>query len=158
MVFLRDAGSEFDAPLDRVWAFVGSGDHHSQAHRHTNTRRRRLPGNAGEYSWKQPFRGRTERFTMRWRSYHPLGVGYEVLAGPFEGSRFFLFYRPRGGRTGVEIVGEFVSPTLPARSVRSAVRDFFAVEFEQDRAAIEAGGRAPPRPRGRAATLASRRR
>jgi hypothetical protein len=151
MVRVVDEGGVFEAPLDAVWAFVGSGDHHSGAHAHRHGRRRRLPGNAGEYSWEQEFDGRSERFTMRWRSYHPLGVAYEVLAGPFRGSRFFLYYLPRGGRTAVTVVGEFVSPRIPERRVAAAVRRFFAKEYAQDRAAIRrdlARARATARPRG----------
>ena len=35
MVFVRDEGSVFEAPIDVVWEFVGSGDAHSIAHRHS---------------------------------------------------------------------------------------------------------------------------
>ena len=136
MVFLLDDGGVFDAPLEVVWRFVGSGSHHGEAHQHRRMRRRRLPGNAGRYSWEQEFEGRTERFGMRWQSYYPVGIAYDVVEGPFEGSRFFLYYRPRGRRTAVTVAGEFVSPTLRGRSLRSAVAKFFAVEFAQDRAAI----------------------
>lgn len=142
MVFVRDDAGRFPAPVDRVWAFVGSGKAHSRAHRHAATRRRRLPGNSGVYSWVQGFRGRRTRFTMRWRSYHPLGLAYDVLEGPFAGSRFFLYYRPAGGATRVAVVGDFTSPTLPPGRVAPAVRAFFSVEFGQDLRAIRAAERA----------------
>jgi hypothetical protein len=144
VVRLVDDGGQFPVPVDIVWAFVSSGDAHSHAHRHRNFRRRRLPGNAGRYTWEQPFLGRTERFTMRWRSYYPLGVAYDVLEGPFTGSRFFLYYTPHGPTTGVTIVGEFVSPTLHARRVPGAVRRFFDLEFRQDGAALRAWARERP--------------
>ena len=138
MVFVRDEGSEFEAPIEVVWEFVGSGDPHSIAHRHTAWRREVGTGNSGTYSWEQPFDGRATRFTMRWVSFHPAGVAYEVLEGPFSGSKFFLYYVPRGDRTEVGVVGEFVSPSLPEGEIEAAVRGFFDVEFEQDRAAIRA--------------------
>lgn len=150
MVFWTDEGSEFDAPLAGVWAFVGSGDHHSAAHGHRAWDRRRLPGNAGEYSWEQPFDGRPTRFTMRWTAFPPVGIAYEVLAGPFEGSVFFLYYVPNGDRTGVTVAGEFVSPTLPESELPAALARFFDREFEQDLAAIRADRAAtgaPPSPR-----------
>jgi len=137
-MFLRDEGGIFDAPLEAVWEFVGSGDGHSSAHDHKDVRRQLDGDTVGTYSWVQPFRGQKERFTMRWRSYHPLGIAYEVLEGPFEGSRFFLIYEPRGERTGVTVVGEFVSPTISVAELRSAVDGFFSVEFEQDSAALRA--------------------
>ena len=138
MVFLRDEGSVFDAPLDTVWRFVSSRDLHAAAHRHRRVRRRRLSGNSGRYSWLQPFDGRSVRFTMRWTAFPPVGIAYDVLEGPFTGSRFFLFYRPKGNRTAVSVAGEFVSPSLPAEKVPAAVGRFFAKEFEQDQAGIRA--------------------
>jgi hypothetical protein len=136
MVFLVDQGSEFDAPVDAVWRFVSSGRHHSEAHAHRKVRRRRLPNNSGRYSWEQEFEGSPTRFTMRWTAFPPLGVAYDVLEGPFTGSRFFLYYVPRGRKTAVTIVGEFVGPTLAPAQIAPAVRRFFAKEFAQDSAAI----------------------
>jgi hypothetical protein len=136
MVFIHDQGGDFDAPLDRVWSFIGSGDHHSHAHRHRNFRREIASPTQGEYSWEQDFDGAPARFTMRWVSYHPVGVVYDVLEGPFAGSRFFLYYTPRGPRTEVAVVGEFISPAIPEREIRAAVDRFFALEFEQDSHAI----------------------
>jgi hypothetical protein len=136
MVYFRDRGSVFAATRDEVWRFVGSGDHHSEAHHHRGVRRELFPGNSGRYSWEQEFLGRAERFTMEWVSYPPVGIAYRVREGPFAGSTFFLSYEPRGRRTGVEIVGDFVSPTIPAHRIPAAVDRFFATEFEQDRDAI----------------------
>ena len=138
MVFVRDEGSVFEAPIDVVWEFVGSGDAHSIAHRHSAWRREVGPENSGTYSWEQAFDGQPTRFTMHWVSFHPVGVAYEVREGPFAGSRFFLYYIPRGNRTEVGVVGEFVSPTLPEAEIEAAVRRFFDFEFEQDHAAIRA--------------------
>jgi len=137
MVFVRDEGSVFEAPVDAVWAFVGSGDRHSEAHAHRQVTRERLPGNAGTYRWEQDLDGAAVRFTMRWTSFPPVGIAYDVLEGPFEGSRFFLYYTPLGRRTAVTIVGEFLSPTLAEGELEAAVLRFFAKEFDQDRAAIE---------------------
>lgn len=136
MVLIRDEGSEFDLPLADVWEFVGSGDPHSRAHQHRAWRRERGEGNSGTYSWEQDFGGESSRFTMHWVSYHPLGVAYSVLEGPFAGSQFFLFYVPNGRSTGVSVVGDFTSPTIPEDRLEAEVRHFFAVEFEQDSAAM----------------------
>jgi len=151
MVFIQEPEGVFDAPLAEVWEFVGSGDGHSSAHHHQKVRRLLDDPLHGRYSWEQPFDGVSTRFTMRWSSFWPLGVAYEVLEGPFEGSRFFLVYEPRGDRTAVSVVGEFVSRTLADDAIPAAVRRFFDLEYEQDRAAIQArsGGPAralPPRP------------
>jgi hypothetical protein len=101
---------------------------------------------------------------MAWASYYPVGIAYRVLAGPFSGSQFFLYYLPRGRRTGVTVVGDFVSPTIPSDEIPAAVDRFFSVEFDQDRHAIEVGStrprvasRARPQTRGRAVSSQRRR-
>jgi hypothetical protein len=131
VVFVRDEGSVFEAPLDAVWEFVGSS-HHARAHGHRRVRRRGYTERSGTYSWEQPFGGAAARFAMRWISFWPLGVAYQVTEGPFAGSRFFLIYEPRGERTAVSVVGEFVSPKLAPDAIKPAVLGFFALEFEQD--------------------------
>jgi hypothetical protein len=141
MVFLEDRSSVFAAPIAEVWKFVGSGSHHSDAHRHRKVRRRRLTSKSGQYSWEQDFQGRPERFTMRWTSFHPVGIAYEVLEGPFRGSKFLLYYTPIRNQTRVSIVGEFVSSSISPGKLRKAVDSFFAVEFEQDHHALLEGTR-----------------
>lgn len=136
MVFLRDDRDVFDVPIDAVWEFVSSGDHHSEAHHHRDWGRQPIRENSGEYSWEQEFDGAPTRFTMRWTSFYPLGVAYEVLAGPFTGSKFFLYYQSKGSKTAVTVVGEFVSPTLGPGELPAAIDRFFAREFEQDNAAM----------------------
>ena len=137
MVFWRDEGSVFEAPLDQVWEFLDDPEGHTRAHEHTEVSRERTGPETGTYSWRQPFEGVPTRFTMRWRSFHPLGIAYDVVEGPFDGSRFFLYYLPLGSRTGIAIVGEFRSPTLGAAELPAALDRFFAKEFDQDRQRIE---------------------
>jgi hypothetical protein len=136
VVFVRDEGSVYNAPLEEVWRFLSGGPAHSEAHHHRKTERKSLPGNAGEYTWEQDFEGKPEMFTMRWTSLPPFGIAYDVLQGPFAGSKFFVYYRPRGDKTRVTIVGDFASPTIPAARVEPSVLAFFAREFEEDSAAI----------------------
>lgn len=137
MVFVRDEGSVFKAPLEDVWRFLDSGASHSEAHGHAKVRRILHAGQAGTYSWEQRFEGRVSRFAMRWTSYWPLGLAYRVTKGPFRGSNFFLYYEPRGRFTGVTIVGDFASRTIPQSEIGPAVRRFFGREFEQDSAALK---------------------
>ncbi len=138
MVFVRDEGSVYEAPLDVVWEFFESGPEHSEAHGHREVRREKLSERSGSYAWVQEFQGQSTRFTMRWTSFRPVGLGYDVLEGPFAGSRFFLVYTPLGERTGVAVIGEFVSPTIPPSEIAQAVDSFFTTEFAQDHEAIRA--------------------
>lgn len=144
MAFLVDQGGVFDAPVEAVWQFLSSGEEHTQVHRHEAVRRVRHSPNSLTYSWEQPFDGEHVRFAMRSTAYAPVGIAYEVLEGPFTGSSFFLYYTPKGERTGVTVAGEFHSPTIPESHLLPAVERFFAVEFEQDGRAIrERSHRAP---------------
>ena len=143
MVFVRDEGSVYNAPLEEVWRFLSSPERHTAAHQHRNVSRTSLPGNAGEYSWEQDFEGKPERFTMRWVAFSPFGIAYEVLEGPFVGSKFFAYYRSRGPKTRVTIVGDFVSPSIPEPRIETSILGFFAKEFEQDSAAIASMEPAP---------------
>jgi hypothetical protein len=132
VVFYRDEGGVFDAPIGIVWEFLSSGDAHTAAHRHRDIQRNRTTVSSGTYSWEQDFLGKSARFTMRFAALVPVGIAYEVLEGPFQGSKFFLYYVPRGSQTAVGIVGEFVSPTLPSEQIEPAVDQFFSLEFQQD--------------------------
>jgi hypothetical protein len=136
MVFIKDEGAFFDAPLEDIWKFLGSGKAHSEAHQHRKVRRRALGENSGIYSWEQDFRGKPQRFSMEWRSYYPLGIGYEVVQGPFEGSKFFLIYTPDGARTGISLVGEFISPEIAQKCIKDYIKAFFDLEFDQDSEAL----------------------
>ncbi|MCI4362923.1 MAG: hypothetical protein L3K13_01265 [Thermoplasmata archaeon] len=136
MVFLVDKGGVFDAPVEEVWMYLASGEEHSQAHLHEAVRRVAHSPNSLTYSWEQRFDGEPVRFAMRSTSFAPVGIAYEVLEGPFTGSSFFVYYAPRGDRTSVTVVGEFLSPTIPPSHVAAAVERFLALEFEQDGAAI----------------------
>lgn len=138
MVFVKDTGSVFPVPLPEVWEFLGSGTDHPKAHGHRNVSRSRPNELEGTYAWEQDLEGLPVRFVMHWRSYHPVGLAYDVPEGPFQGSKFFLIYTPRGEETEVSIIGDFVSPTIPEERLPAAVLRFFEVEFEQDLAAMVA--------------------
>ena len=138
MVFVRDTGSVYNAPLEDVWRFMSDREAHSMAHRHRNPERKPISDTSGIYSWEQDFDGKPERFSMRWTSFPLFGIAYEVLEGPFVGSRFFVYYRPRRAQTRVTVVGDFLSPTIPEARIEASILGFFALEFDQDNAAISA--------------------
>ncbi len=146
-MLLRDEGSRFSVPLGFVWRYLDLFEDHSRAHGHTSMRRERTGASTGRYSWRQPWGPSRVRITMEWTAFPPLGVAYVVTGGPFEGSTFFLYYVPRGQETEVSLVGNFVSPSLPAGELRRKVLSFFAREFRQDdramreRFAAESSGR-----------------
>ena len=155
-MLVRDEGSRFSVPLALVWRYLDLPQEHSRAHGHTSVHRERTGAYSGRYSWRQPWGRSPVRFTMEWTSFPPLGVAYDVTEGRFKGSTFFLYYVPRGRRTEVSVVGDFVSPSLPTRVLRRKVLSFFAWEFRQDDRAMREHF-STPAARSRAASASSRR-
>jgi hypothetical protein len=136
MVFIRDEGSFFDATLEDVWKYLASGDAHSGAHHHRKVKRKALGENSGIYSWKQDFRGKAERFSMQWQTYYPVGIGYEVLEGPFELKILFDLYSEWGSNSSFDI-GDFVSPEIAQKCLTDYITTFFDLEFQQDSEALQ---------------------
>jgi len=138
MVRVFDDEGEFDVPLDLLWAYLGAPRWHAEAHRTTarNYRGKELGGNAFELAFEQKLGGRWQRTRGRGTVLAPLGVASETLAGPLAGSRYFEYYTPRGARTRVTVVGEFVSRTIPPRRLGPMIRDLFDQYFEEDRVTL----------------------
>jgi len=138
VTFVRDEGSVYNAPLEEVWRFLSDREAHESVHHHREVEHKPLGENSGESVWVQDFEGKAERFRMRYTAFPMFGIAYEVQEGPLLGSKFFAYYRPRGPKTRVTVVGDFQSPTIPAARLEPVVLAFFALEFEQDNAAISA--------------------
>jgi hypothetical protein len=132
VVFITDDSGVFEAPIDTVWAYFNSGVAHRSAHHHRQSKLEELSETSFIATWEQEYDGGPVLFEMRGTEYPPLGLAYEVLAGPFAGSRFFFYYTPLGDRTRVTLVGDFASGSIPAAELEAKVIDFFATEFEQD--------------------------
>ncbi len=137
MLFLRYEGTVFDAPLESVWRFAGSGDRHSEAHLHRPTERKVRSDTPGPYSWEQPFDGEPVRFNVRGNAFPRVGIVYDVRKEEFIGSRFFLDTTPLGALTGFSGDGEFVPPTRADAQIGPAVARFFAQELDHDSAATK---------------------
>ena len=45
----------------------------------------------------------------------------EHLEGPTAGSRAFVYYMPKGNKTGITLVGEFVLSGMDEKTTRDAV-------------------------------------
>ncbi len=132
MVFLRDEGSEFDAPLERVWALFGSKENH----RHASMQGlRATPAdgpNAHFLEWTAVARGVAVPIKARITLYPPLGFVMEYLEGPLTGSREFEYYVPHGERTGIVVVGEYRSSVLSEELLRSVMEEALGAAFEED--------------------------
>jgi hypothetical protein len=150
MVFLFDDSGVFEAPLDSVWKYFNSEVAHRSAHHHRQSRLEELSATSFVASWEQDFEGGSVQFKMRGTEYPPLGLAYEILEGPFAGSKFFFYYTPLGERTRVTLVGEFASESIPEAELPSKVIGFFSAEFLEDAEGLrhfQTRGQVPGTPR-----------
>lgn len=140
MVHIVDAGSEFEAPLERVWKL-------SEAHAKDaakihpagkNHKTENVSENAVIQSWESDMQGQTIKTKIRVTRFYPLGVAIELLEGPVAGSKFFNYYIPNGNRTGVTVVGDFKSPIMTDENqLRQAVLSFLEQAFNEDSAYLK---------------------
>ncbi|HEV2317009.1 MAG TPA: hypothetical protein VGV89_05495 [Thermoplasmata archaeon] len=142
MVFIKDEGSTFDAPIDFVWKYIyGTGAHDSA---HTNTRNpkfEKVSELTFVYGSERQLRGRWAPDRLRISMFPPISVVTEWIEGVLEGSKFVYVYAPAGDRTRIDVYGEFSSKTLPAGDVESAAREFLDAEFAADAPAVRAAFR-----------------
>lgn len=140
MVHIKDEGSQFDAPLDTVWKYLQMPEDHNRAHKSRNYKQRPLTENSMELSWEANVGGNWVPMRTRVTALPPVGIAIEMLEGPMGGSKFFNLYTPMGGKTGVTVIGEFASKTIPAPQLEPAVRAFLEQAYSEDNAALKAMG------------------
>ena len=139
MVYLKDEGSEFEAPIDFVWKYIFGGDAHDGAHTTTrNPKFAKVSDITIEYASERLLRGKWAPDRMRISMFPPVSVVTEWLEGVLAGSKLVYVYSPRGNKTRIDVYGEFTSKTLPANEVEAAAREFLETEFAADAPAIKA--------------------
>jgi hypothetical protein len=136
MVFIEDIGSIFDAPLDKVWKL---GEAHAKEGNkiHPNTRNNKteiVNDTTFINSWEEDMNGQTIKIKAKGTIYYPLGMAFEILEGPFSGSKFFNYYIPKdNNKTSVNIVGDFRSNVISDdEQLKSAVIGFLEKVYNED--------------------------
>ena len=108
MVFIVDEGSEFDAPLEKVWK-LSDARARDAAKIHPggkNYMTDSVNENVAIQSWESDMQGQTVQTKIKVTRYYPLGVAIELLEGAIAGSKFFNYYTPTGNKTGVTGAGD----------------------------------------------------
>ena len=140
MVYVRDEGSEFEAPIDFVWRYIFGGEAHDSAHKTTrNPKFKQVSDITIEYGSERYLRGKWAPDRLRITMVEPISVTTEWLEGVLAGSKFVYVYSPRGSKTRIDVYGEFTSKTLPPDEVEAAAREFLETEFSADAPVIKAG-------------------
>jgi hypothetical protein len=67
----------------------------------------------------------------------PVGFVQEYIEGPLTGSKSMQFYQSMGNRTGVTVVGEFVSTMMPESQIHGAVMTQLETAFNEDQANLK---------------------
>lgn len=142
MVYLKDEGSEFDAPVDLVWKYIFGGSAHDSAHKTArNPKFKKVSDITIEYGSERLVRGKRAPDRMRTTMVQPISVTTEWLEGVLAGSKRVYLYSPHGERTRIDVYGEFTSPTLPPEEVDAAARESLETEFAADAPMIRAENR-----------------
>jgi hypothetical protein len=138
MVYVRDWGSVFDAPVDVVWKYVQSDVDHGNSHKgRRNFERKSVNENTVMLSWEQDIDGKWVKLSNRLTFHPPVGFFVEPLEGPMAGSKFFNYYVPKGKQTEVVVVGEWNSPMIPAAQLEKAVMANLEHVFQEDTAGLK---------------------
>ena len=137
MVHIHDEGSVFDAPLEAVWKYLGTSQEHAGAHTEfRNGRREQVRDGVIKLSREEQVDGKWVKTVVQISLFPPLGYAQEFLEGPLAGSRAFQFYTPKGNRTGITVVGEFVMAGKTPSEVEAHVMGQLARVFEDDRTGL----------------------
>jgi len=139
MVFVKDEGSVFDAPIDFVWKYIFGAADHDSAHKTTrNPKFEKYSDITFIYGSERYLRGKWAPDRMRISNFPLIAVVTEWTEGVLAGSKFTYVYSPQGDKTRIDVYGEFTSKTLPAEEVEAAAREFLDSEFADDAPAIRA--------------------
>jgi len=133
MVFFKDEGSEFDAPLDKVWKLNQSeGDH---SHPSLKNAEYTVEGEHPILSYEtQMPDGSWVKNAVRMTILPPVGIAFENIEGPLKGSVSFQYYTPKGAKTGVTVVGEWKAAGVPDAQAYALGMKFLETVFNEDKA------------------------
>jgi hypothetical protein len=137
MVYLLDEGSVFDAPLERIWKYLQSQDEHDHKSikvlgmepQGENVVLQTIEADLGN--------GLKVRSKLKLTMHPPFGFFMEYLEGPMTGTRAFQYYVPKGDRTGVTVVGDFVGKGMDDESVKHTALQFLQLAFDEDNANLK---------------------
>ena len=136
MVYILDEGSVFDASIDKIWKYLPS-----EGHRHNSQKlisREMVDNNhAVVITGERTMMGKTVRSKIKNTLYPPFGFVQEHLEGPTAGSKAFVYYTPKGDKTGITIVGDFVLSGMDEQATKDAFMAQFQVSFDEDNANLK---------------------
>lgn len=143
MVHIEDLGSQFDAPIEKVWELLRSPTEHRESHPdRRNTTATPESESTMIVSWEQNVQGHWVPVKNRITMLPPVAMFVHSLEGPLGGSKFVTYYSPKGAKTGVSVVGDFQSKVIPAAELQAMVLQTLEHAYHEDNATLRklAGG------------------
>lgn len=124
----------FDGPIEKVWKYL-----QSEEHRHPSVKMisRDVSGNVVTITSERTFMGKVVKGKIKNTLYPPFGFVHEHLEGPTAGSKAFLYYIPKGDKTGITIVGDFIINGLDEKATRDAIMAQLQITFDEDNANLK---------------------
>ena len=133
MVKYRSDDGVFDAPVDKIWKFIGGEGRHDH-----ESLRNLKPVKEGDNivvmsgESKNPD-GTWSGFEIKMTMNPPKGFESETLSGPMKGSKYSHTYVPDGDKTKVILEGDFqIAGMTDEGQVKKAVDSYFNHVFEED--------------------------
>lgn len=128
LVYILDEGSVFDAPLDKIMKYRSS-----EGHQHPSVKlvSREIRGDVIEMVQERNM-GKPMRIKVRNTMYPPFGMVQEFLEGPMAGSTAFQFFIPRGDKTGVTVVGDYLIEGENDARVKEIIIEQNQTLFDED--------------------------
>lgn len=137
MVHIEDLGSQFDASIEDVWKFLQSPDDHGVSHPdRRNVTGAPDPEGGMRVTWEQNVQGKWVPVANRVTMFPPVALLVDSLEGPLAGSKFLMYYRPNGAKTGVSVIGDFHSKVIPAAQLEPMVLASLEQAYNEDNAAL----------------------
>ena len=134
MVYLLDEGSVFDMSIDKIWKYLQSEEHRHPSIKMVN---REVIGNTVVITSERNIMGKVALTKIKNTLYPPFGLVQEHLEGPLAGSKAFQYYTPKGDKTGITVVGDFVIKGLDDKATREAVLAQAQITFDEDNANLK---------------------
>ena len=131
MVFILDEGSTFNGPLDKVWKLNATEGQHPHLSLRNYSVQPITPTDMW-VTWESTVAGKNEKHKAKFTLLPPLGYSFDYTEGPFTGSKTFQYYIPKGGKTGVTVVGDWKSPTLSDDQLKKEAWKFLETVFNED--------------------------
>jgi hypothetical protein len=134
MVFVVDEGSDFHAPLPKVWKLLQDEGNHR--HKQMENVKGEMEGEGRMLlSFESPLPdGRRVSSKIRLTLVPPLGSVMEWIEGPLAGSKAMEFYEPKGNATGVTVVGDYTSKVLPEDQIAKFILHNLEEAYNEDEA------------------------